>query len=248
MVPMTPEQAALLERDLRSIFAARLQSLVAYGHRTADGSSNGHAHAAGHRAQPAAHALAIVDSLTGSDLRACAESAARWHDAGLATPLLLAAGELERSLDAFPLELGAIIADHTIVCGRNPFEGVSVDPADLRRACEVQARSHLLHLREGFVETHGHGDAVAVLIVRSAAPLAALLQTVSRLDGAEPRDAAAAARRLERALDLPPGALAGIVQLVPVKEIPAADAVRMFPSYLDAVERLVRYVDTWSRP
>src|SRR5690242_21130273 len=26
-----------------------------------------------------------------------------------------------------------------------------VDPADLRRACEVEARGHLLHLREGYI-------------------------------------------------------------------------------------------------
>src|SRR5439155_11543442 len=105
---------------------------------------------------------------------ACAKAAAKWHDAGLATPLLLTAGEFERSLDAFPLEFGAIIADHRVVAGRDPFQGLASDPTDLRRACEVQARSHLLHLRHGFVETNGSGDAVAVLIVQSAAPFAAL--------------------------------------------------------------------------
>ena len=38
--------------------------------------------------------------------------------------------------------------------------------ADLRRACEVQARSHLLHLREGYLETRGRADALSDLIVR----------------------------------------------------------------------------------
>ena len=67
-----------------------------------------------------------------------------------ATPLLLAAHEFGRSLDAFPFEFGAILADHVVVSGSDPFDGPPRRPADLRRACEVQARSHLLHLREGF--------------------------------------------------------------------------------------------------
>src|SRR6185295_16401084 len=111
----------------------------------------------------------------------------------------------ERSLDAFPLEFGAIIADHAVVAGRDPFEGLAIEPADLRRACEVQARSHLLHLREGFLETQGRGDAIAVLVVRSAAPFAALLGSLARLQGLDPRDQAAAGRHAERELQLPAG-------------------------------------------
>ena len=121
------------------------------------------------------HTLAIVDTLSAGDLRACAGRMAAWHEAGLAAPLLVAAHEFARSLDAFPFEFGAILADHAVVSGASPFDGLSVDPADLRRACEVQARSHLLHLREGYLETRGRADALAVLIVRSAPACAALI-------------------------------------------------------------------------
>ena len=38
-----------------------------------------------------------------------------------------------------------------------------------------------------------------------------------------------------------------IVKLVGVQEIPSADALRIFPGYLDAVERLTKYVDGWSQ-
>jgi len=189
--------------------------------------------------------MAIVESLKEDDLRACAEAVSRWHDAGLATPLLLTAGELERSLDAFPLEFAAIIADYDLVAGRDPFEGLAIDPADLRRACEVQARSHLLHLREGFLETNGRSDGVAVLIVRSAAPFAALLASIARLQGQDAHDQAAG-RHAERMLELPPGVVTEVVRLAHVTEISAADAVRIFPTYLDAAERLARYVDGWS--
>src|SRR5690349_13371591 len=133
-----------LERDLRDIFGARLQSFVVYGRRARE-SHDGGGH--GHDAPPLTHTLAIVDTLTADDLSACAKRVAAWHDEGIATPLLLAAHEFARSLDAFPLDFDAMVADHTIVSGRDPFHEVRVDPADLRRACELQARSHLLHLR-----------------------------------------------------------------------------------------------------
>src|SRR5947209_9568481 len=53
------------------------------------------------------------------------------------------------------------------------------------RACEVQARGHLLHLREGYLETRGRNDALAVLIVRSAPAFAALVSNLARLDGGD---------------------------------------------------------------
>jgi hypothetical protein len=245
------DHVSMLERELRGIFAARLQSLVAYGQdsrqstvgsrQSAEGSTHG-----SHPTPSPTRTMAIVESLGENDLRACAEAVSKWHDAELATPLLLTAGELERSLDAFPLEFGTIIADYILVAGRDPFEGLAIDPTDLRRACEVQARSHLLHLREGFLETNNRGDAVAVLIVRSAAPFAALLASIARLQGLEGRDQAEAGRHAERALQLPPGVVTEVVQLAHVTEISAADALRIFPTYLDAAERLARYVDGWS--
>ena len=237
-----PNRVSTLEHDLRDMFGDRLQSLVAYGIRAHDQSRAQAAQSEHARAQT----MAIVEKLTGDDLKRCAERVATWHDGGLATPLFVAAHEFERSLDAFPLEFGAILADHVVVAGRNPFEGLSVDPADVRRACEVQARSHLLHLREGYVETGGRGGALAVLIVRSAAPFAMLLASIARLQGLATDDHAAAGRHAERTLHLPPGVVTDVVCLATATEISSAEAVRIFPAYLDAAERLVRYVDGWS--
>jgi hypothetical protein len=230
-----------LEKDLRGIFGARLQSLVTYGERArASNRHSGH----GHDELPV-QTMAVVETLTRDDLRACAGRVPAWHHAGLATPLVVAAHEFTRSLDAFPLEFGAIIADHTLVGGSNPFSGLAVDAADLRRAVEVQARGHLLHLREGYLETQGRADALAVLIVESAPALAALVASLARLDGQPSHDRAAAARHGERLLGLPAGAIADIVALVGVKEISSQQAELLFPPYLDASERLVSYVDTW---
>lgn len=214
---MITDAVRTLDRELRDIFGARLQCLVAYATVDTPGGS-------------LTPTLGVVDNLTADDLRACADRVASWHDAGLATPLLLEEQEFGRSLDAFPLEFGAILADHAVVSGRSPFDGLEVDAADRRRACEVQARSHLLHLREGFIETQGRGDAIADLIVRSASPLAALITSVVRLRGARIED----------------DVLARVIQLSAAGTLASDEARRMFPAYLEALERLTRYIDQWS--
>jgi len=225
---MTDASSSLqtLERDLREIFGGRLQSFVHYGagaHKAASDHREGHH---GHHEPLLAHTLAVVDVVGAGDLLACAKRVAAWHDDGLATPLILPASELARSLDAFPFELSAILADHVVVSGRNPFDGLRVEPSDLRRACEVQARSHLLHLRQGYVEARGRDDALSVLIVRSAPAWQSLLENMGRLDSK-------AARADE------------VTRLVGVKEISNEEAARLFPSYLDAVQQLTKRVDTW---
>ena len=184
-----------------------------------------------------------MDTLSTDDLRACTGHVEHWQDSGLDTPLLVAAHEFGRSLDVFPFEFGAILADHVLVSGSDPFDGLRVEPADQRRACEVQARGHLLHLREGYLETRGRGDALAVLIVQSAPAFAALLTSVAHLDAVEVRDGAAAARHVERRLELTSGTATAIVALAGVSEISSAEAERLFAPYLDTVERLVKYID-----
>ena len=247
---VTSDAVQTLERDLRDVFGSRLQSLVVYGQRVdrAQHGAGGHGAHGGHgHGGPPTRTLAIVESLTSEDLRACAARVEGWHEAALATPLLIAGHEFEQSLDAFPFEFGAILADHTVVAGENPFASLSVDPADLRRACEVQARSHLLHLREGYLETRARADALAVLIVRSAPAFAALVMSIARLDGHATDDAASAARHVERMLAMPDSAIAEAAALAGVHDITSAHAERLIAPYLDAVARIVGYVDGWTR-
>jgi hypothetical protein len=244
-----PDAVTALERDLRGIFGDGLQSLVVYGLRAQSAPGDGHESHAAHGEHQAAgasiHTMAVVKTLSVDDLRACAGRVETWHEATLATPLVLAAQEFGRSLDAFPFEFGAILANHHLVSGTDPFDGLKVDATDLRRACEVQARGHWLHLREGYIETRGRSDALAVLIAESAPAFASLLASVARLDGAASADPATAARAVERRLELHSSIASEVAALAGVKEIPSADAERLFPPYLEAVERLVRYIDQW---
>jgi hypothetical protein len=227
--------AAALVTDLQHIFAARLRSVVAYGPRVEDD------------AERPLTCLALVDSVEVADLDACARMAAKWARHGLATPLILADHEFRQSLDAFPLEYGEILRAHERVFGTNPFEGVSLAQDDLRRACETQIKSHLVHLREGFIESGGRPHGIAQLVAMSAPAFASLLRNVARLNGCASADRADTTREGARAAGLAEGVVSEMLALEQQDAVPTTDAARLFPEYLAAVEQLARVVNEWRR-
>lgn len=223
----------MLEGDLRAVFGPGLRSLVVYRPVAAADRSP-------------TPALALVDRLTADDLRACAGRIATWRDAGLRTPLLLTVQEFERSLDAFPLEFGAILSSYQVISGSDPFEGLRIDSTHLRRACERQARSHLLHLREEYLETEGRGDLVADLIVESAPALMGIIESLARLRGVATDGAVTQTSGILAPPALDHDAFEHVVALANGRRLSADQARHLFPRYLDALERLVRDIDEWS--
>lgn len=218
--------------DLRAIFALRLSSVVLYGRHAVSPPGPG----------TSTHTLVLVTTLGFGDLEGCARRAAAWRKEGLAVPLFMDAAEFARSFDAFPAEFSAMMSAYRVVHGPDPFEGLVVDPKDLRRACEVEARGHLLHLREGFVEGGGTPDAIASLVAASAPALRALLVNLARLDGS--LEAAPSAYVTTRLGPVHGRTLATVLTFVD-SPIASADAARGFPAYVDAAEALVTYVDRW---
>ena len=221
-----PVAAAL--QDLRHIFGERLQAVVAYGRPDAD-------------SQPC---LALVRSITAADLDECAARVTAWHRAGCATPLLLTRDEFAGSLDAFPIEYGEIIESHRLVYGIDPFIGLTIRTEDLRRECETLVKSHLVHLRENYVECRGRQSEVGALVAEAAPAFAVILRRLARLDGA-PADtnadlSAYAARR--PGLD---ARVVGDVLALGGNHSAGVDAIRIYPGYLAAVEQLRRFIDSW---
>jgi hypothetical protein len=221
--------------DLRVIFSARLTSLAVYGR-----------HAAG-TASPdlPIHTLALVDDIGFADLEGCAQQARRWHADGLAVPLMIGRREFARSLDVFPLEFGAIISSHKVVYGDDPFQHLAVKDQDVRRACEIDVKGHLLHLRESYIESRGELSAVARLVEASAAALRTLAGNVARLDGQSTASPASLASHLASALGPVHGRTLATVLALGDTPLAPADAARIFPDYLAAADALAWYVDAW---
>ena len=189
-----------LAAHLRDIFGDRLRMVALFGGDT--------------------HTCAVVASLTLDDLDRCAAHERTWRKLGLDTPLLIVETELPRAMDAFPLELSEIIATRRVVTGHDVFADVVVGKQDLRRACEVHARGHVLHLREGFIEAAGDTAAVSRLVSAAVVPFRALVSNVARLEGISPK------------------AL--------VTQLELDNFEKGFPEALRAAERIVEYVDRWS--
>lgn len=188
-----------LAAQLKDIFGDRLRMIAAFGDN--------------------AQTCAVVKSLTLDDLDRCAAHAARWARSGLDAPLFFVEGELRRALDAFPLELSEIVATRRVVTGTDLFAEILIPKQDLRRACEVQARGHVVHLREGYIEAGGDNKAVATLVAAAIPPFRALVKNVARLEGISPK-------ALVTQLDL-------------------ENFEKSFPEALRAAGRIVEYVDTW---
>ena len=226
-----------LVSDLRAIFAGRLRSVCVYGRHAGDGA-----------APPGTpiHSLALVGDAVGlPDLEGCARVAAGWLRKGLAVPLVIGEREFARSLDAFPVEFGAILASHRVIYGGDPFAGLSVPLDDLRRACEVDAKGHLLHLREAFIEAAGSPAAIAAIIEASAAPLRSLLTNMARLDGVTTSHLAAVTGHATATLGPAHGRTIANVLSLAETPLGQGDAARLFPAYLAAAEALANYVDVW---
>jgi hypothetical protein len=147
-------------------------------------------------------------------------------------------------VEAFPVEYGEIIDTHTVLLGTDPFAGVEIAPRDLRRALEGRTASHLLHLRENFVEVGGRPTMVDALVRESAPGFQALLRRMARLDGtpADTPTGLALWAATRAGLD---ARIVSDVLAMANEPSPAVDAVRLFPEYLDTVEALLHVIDRW---
>ena len=237
---LTDNRRAALESitaDLQGIFRNRLRSVCAYGLGTGDDRET--------------HTVAFVDQLSFEDLVACAPRTRAWQIRGLAVPLLLQADEFSRSLDVFPLEYGEIIAHHVRLYGDDPFAGVAVSEQDRRRGCEMQAKSHLIHLRESFLETQGEPRAVSRMIAASAEGFRRLLEnlvTLVRPSGDHPAGHPDLALDAEQLVGVP-AALTREVLAAAASGGPTtiADPSALMARYIDAVEDIWAFVDRWKR-
>jgi hypothetical protein len=180
-----------------------------------------------------------------SDLEAFGALVETWHHEGLDTPLLLTPEEFRRSLDTFPLEYQAMMDRHLTIAGSPPFDGAGVAPEALRHACEVQAKGHLIHLRQGCLEAAGHDDRLARLMASSARPLQAVLANVARLMATRATNDDDLALEGARLAGLPESLIRRVLSLDDTPEL-ASKLVPEMAAYLAAAEQLWTFVDRWS--
>lgn len=199
----------------------RLVTLLLYG-------SGAREDGARSREQGAMNTLLIADHVDDDLFARLAEPVSEWVRAKHPPPLILTEREWRESTDAFPIEYEDMRAAHRVLAGRDPWQGIRVNRADVRRQLEQELVGKLMHLRQAFAADWKSPKRLAQTVRATRSGFLTMLRTVLRLAG---RRAPADADALEREA----AALIGFSS----SPEPAA--------YLDAVTRTAEYVNHMER-
>jgi predicted nucleotidyltransferase len=166
---MTPEE---LVGRLKEAMPSGLRSVVLYGS----------AAAGDHLGKVSDYnVLVVADRLGLAELEAISEPAAAWSLAGNRPPILFTIGELARSTDAFPIELGDMKRSHTVLLGDDPVADLAIKSEHLRLQLERELKGKLLDLREAFLLTKGKPKRVHILMIETLPAFLVLCRAALRL-------------------------------------------------------------------
>ena len=203
---------------------ARLVALLLYGSAAREPGGGAES------APSAMNTLLIVESVDDELFRRLSEPVTDWLSAKHPPPLVLTDQEWRSSADAFPIEYDDIRAHHRVLAGRDPWRGISVQRADVRRQLEQELMGKLMHLRQAYLAGWNRPKRLAETVRDTRAGFLTMLRAVLRLVG---RPVPAAADALVRDA----AALIGF----------APDRLAEPGAYLDAVTRTAGYVNRMER-
>jgi hypothetical protein len=227
-------------KEVTGVFGEQLEGLLLYGSAVRGefliGRSN-------------LNILLLVSSYDSAVLKQYSALHRQWSKEQIVVPLFLTEEELRLSAAVFPLEFLEIQEQHRVLSGRDPFIGFHVKTDRLREAVVQGLTSHLLRLRQRYVEGGGGDDATTILLPLSITATLPLLRGVQRILGRPTlshSDAVIADVAEQLNLDLQ-GLLDALLlkrgQISPgPHEVP-----RLFDRYLQAATRLTRAVGQLSQ-
>ena len=233
MAKMTPEE---LVEQLRAAYGPELRSVVLYGSA-----------AAGEHIPKRSdyNVLVLVDALSLDRLAAAASVARAWSEGGNPAPMTLTMSEWRGSADIFAMEYADILERHKILYGESPFDGIRVDPRDLRLQLEHEAMGKLLRLRQGILASGGDNRLEAELLAASLSTIMVIFRSVARLQGeTPPKDNLALAQSVARYAGFDAAPFERVVRHVRGEQSVAAGEVRsVVAGYLAGMEKLVAHLD-----
>ena len=166
---MTPEQ---LVEQLKQALGDRLRSVVLYGSATTGeflpGVSN-------------YNLLIIADRFDVATLTDLAATVSRWVRDGHRPPLLFTPGQLEASVDSFPIELLDIQQSRQVLFGADPVAKLHISPEHLRLQLEREFKGKLLALREGYLLAGGKPRHVVAVLTSTLSGVLVVFRAALRL-------------------------------------------------------------------
>ena len=188
----------------------------------------------------------VLERASVAALDALAPVLARWRAKGFALPVVLDREQVERARLLFPMELDDITRQHRLLSGEDPFAGIAVDEAALRRECAQEAFGKLLRLRAYYLGHAGDAAALGRVMTESLKSFLIVIRHVLRLRGSAVPPAYEAALAAGESVV---GALPAMRQVLAHRVDPsAADGARLRAlarEYVGEVERVVAVVASY---
>ena len=164
-------------KEVKAAFGDQLEGLLLYGSAVRGEFLQGRSNL---------NILLLVSSYDSAVLKQYSLLHRRWSQEQIVVPLFLTEEELRMSAAVFPLEFLEIQEQHRVLDGRDPFIGFHVKTDRLKEAVVQGLTSHIVRLRQRYVEGGGGDDATTILLTLSIASTIPLLRGVRRLLGRSP--------------------------------------------------------------
>ena len=145
------------------------------------------------------------------------------------------------------MEYADILERHRVLYGNPPFDGIHVDRGDLRLQLEQEAMGKLIKLRQGALAAGNEGGRQLDLLAASVSPVMIVLRAFLRLhDIKPPTDNVSLTEHVAKQAGFDGSPIVRAIRHVrgetPLK---ADEANSVLAGYLQALERLVGYLDTY---
>jgi hypothetical protein len=161
-------------KEVTAVFGEQLEGILLYGSAARGEFFPGRSNL---------NILLLVSSYDSAVLKQYSAVHRQWSKEQILAPLFLTEEELHRSAAVFPLEFLEIQEQHRVLGGRDPFIGFHVKTDRLREAVVQGLASHVLRLRQRYVEGGGGEEATMILLPLSITATLPLLRGVQRLLG-----------------------------------------------------------------
>ena len=161
-------------KEVKGVFGEQLEGLLLYGSAVRGEFLPGRSNL---------NLLLLVSSYGSAVLKQYSALHRRWSKEQIVVPLFLTEEEVRMSAAVFPLEFLEIQEQHRVLSGRDPFIGFHVKTDQLREAVLQGLTSHVLRLRQRYVEGGGGDEATMILLPLSITSTLPLLRGVQRILG-----------------------------------------------------------------
>ena len=160
-------------------------------------------------------------------------------------PLFLTRGQIEKSLDVFPIEWLEMQERHLLLAGEDVLAALEVPRQWLRLQCEHELRGKHIQMRQAYVLLARRPAELRRMLQASASSFAALFRTLLRLRGETPP--AESRRVVERVAELfeldAQGLLGAHLARYTSRRHPPAELLPLYQRFLTEIDRLISAID-----